>query len=96
MPAPLPSAARRPLWLTVSLAFIMYGSGVCALLYQTVWLREFRMVFGGAAPAAAAVLAVFMAGLGFGGGGLGGESRACVFRFGFTLDLRWPSRSRPC
>jgi len=87
MPAPLPSAARRPLWLTVALALIMYGSGVCALLYQTVWLREFRMVFGGAAPAAAAVLAVFMAGLGFGGWWFGRRVENVRFPFRFYARL---------
>lgn len=50
-----------------ALASILVLSGFCSLVYQTVWLREFRLVFGGAAPAAAAVMAVFMAGLGFGG-----------------------------
>ena len=51
----------------IALASILVLSGFCSLVYQTVWLREFRLVFGGAAPAAAAVMAVFMAGLGFGG-----------------------------
>jgi spermidine synthase len=46
---------------------ILFISGFCSLVYQTVWIREFRLVFGGAAPAAAAVLAIFMAGLGLGG-----------------------------
>lgn len=87
MPVLPPSAARRPLWLTVALAFIMYGSGVCALLYQTVWLREFRMVFGGAAPAAAAVLAVFMAGLGFGGWWFGRRVESVRFPFRFYARL---------
>src|SRR6185295_6893513 len=42
-------------------------SGTCALVYQTVWLREFRLIFGASTPASAAVLALFMGGLGFGG-----------------------------
>jgi spermidine synthase len=50
-----------------TLMVILFISGFCSLVYQTVWIREFRLVFGGAAPAAAAVLAVFMGGLGFGG-----------------------------
>lgn len=41
-------------------------SGFCALVYQMVWLREFRLLFGASTPATAAVLAVFMGGLGFG------------------------------
>ena len=37
-----------------------------ALIYQTVWLREFRLIFGCSTPASAAVLAIFMGGLGAG------------------------------
>ncbi|MCB1279760.1 fused MFS/spermidine synthase [Prosthecobacter sp.] len=62
------SATRSRAPLTrFALAVILLLSGFCSLVYQTVWLREFRLVFGGAAPAAAAVMAVFMGGLGFGG-----------------------------
>jgi predicted membrane-bound spermidine synthase len=39
---------------------------MCALVYQTAWLRELRLVFGASTPATAAVLAVFMGGLGYG------------------------------
>ncbi len=46
---------------------LLFGSGLCALVYQTVWLRELRLVFGASTPASAAVLAIFMGGLGFGG-----------------------------
>lgn len=41
-------------------------SGACGLVFQTTWLREFRLIFGGSTPATAAVLAVFMGGLGIG------------------------------
>ena len=61
------SIPSRPVWLHSALAAILFSSGLCALVYQTVWLREFRLIFGGAAPAAAAVMAVFMGGLGLGG-----------------------------
>jgi spermidine synthase len=50
-----------------ALPFLLFGSGFCALVYQTMWLRELRSVFGASTPATAAVLAVFMAGLGVGG-----------------------------
>jgi len=48
------------------LATLLALSGVSALIYQIAWLREFRLVFGGATPATAAVLAIFMGGLGVG------------------------------
>lgn len=63
----LSAAFSRAQLTRFALTLILFLSGFCSLIYQTVWLREFRLVFGGAAPAAAAVVAVFMAGLGFGG-----------------------------
>ena len=53
------------------LAGLLLLSGFSALTYQMVWLREFRLIFGGATPAAAAVLAVFMGWLGFGAAWVG-------------------------
>ncbi len=40
---------------------------MCGLVYQTVWLRAFRLIFGASTPSTAAVLAIFMGGLGVGG-----------------------------
>lgn len=73
----------------VALALILMLSGFCSLVYQTVWLREFRLVFGGAAPAAAAVMAVFMGGLGFGGKLFGSwvERVGRPFRFYARLEV---------
>jgi spermidine synthase len=48
-------------------ALLIFGSGFAALVYQTAWQREFRLVFGASTAASAAVLAVFLGGLGFGG-----------------------------
>ncbi len=48
------------------IAAFLCGSGMCALIYQVAWLRELRLVFGASTPASAAVLAVFMGGLGWG------------------------------
>lgn len=44
----------------------MLGSGFCALVYQTAWMRQFRLIFGASTLATAAVLAIFMGGLGLG------------------------------
>ena len=52
-------------------AFLLLLSGMCALVFQTAWLREFRLIFGASTPASAAVLAIFMGGLGLGNAILG-------------------------
>jgi spermidine synthase len=52
---------------TVSVALLLFGSGLCALVYEIAWLREFRLVYGASTAANAAVLAVFIGGLGAGG-----------------------------
>src|SRR5205085_10271122 len=48
-------------------ALILFGSGFCALIYQTTWLREFRLTFGASTAATASAPGVFMLGLGSGG-----------------------------
>src|SRR5262245_45448493 len=55
---------RTRTWLTATLLF---GSGFCALVYQVGWLRDFRLIFGSSTAASAAVLAIFVGGLGAGG-----------------------------
>lgn len=45
---------------------LLVGSGFCALVYQTVWFRDFRLILGASTPSTAAVLALFMGGLGAG------------------------------
>jgi spermidine synthase len=64
MPAPMSLSARKLLPL-------LFGSGMCALVYQIAWFREFRMIFGASTAATAAVLAIFTGGLGVGGVVLG-------------------------
>jgi len=49
-----------------SVALLLFGSGLCALVYQVAWQREFRLIFGASTAASAAVLAIFVAGLGAG------------------------------
>src|SRR5258706_1190424 len=48
-------------------ALLLFLSGLCALVYQVAWVRELRLVFGASTAASAAVLAIFMGGLGAGG-----------------------------
>ncbi|MGB6995762.1 MAG: fused MFS/spermidine synthase [Thermoanaerobaculia bacterium] len=48
-------------------SLFLFGSGFCALVYQMGWLRMLRLVFGSSTNATAAVLAIFMGGLGLGG-----------------------------
>lgn len=45
---------------------LLFGSGFCSLVYQVGWLRELRLVFGASTAASAAVLAIFIGGLGVG------------------------------
>lgn len=67
----LPSSQRLPF-----LAALLAMSGACALVYQMAWLREFRLVFGGATPATAAVLAIFMGAMGAGSALFGRRAEA--------------------
>ena len=76
----------RQTWKVASLLFF---SGLCALIYQTVWLRQFRMIFGASTYATGAVLAIFMAGLGIGSAILGkrADARERPLRFYAHLEL---------
>jgi spermidine synthase len=58
--------SAKPFPSTVAVTALLFWSGFCALVYQVAWQREFRMVFGASTAASAAVLAIFMAGLGGG------------------------------
>lgn len=42
------------------------ASGACALAYQSAWIRQLRLLFGASTAASAAVLGIFMGGLGLG------------------------------
>src|SRR6185436_5566460 len=64
---------RKP---TPLVAALLFGSGCCALVYQVAWLREFRLIFGASTAASAAVLAIFIGGLGAGGWLLGRRADA--------------------
>jgi spermidine synthase len=71
---------------TASLIFL---SGFCALVYQTVWMRELRLVFGASTLAGAAVLAIFMGGLGAGAVILGrrADAHSRPLRFYGLLEI---------
>ncbi len=75
----------NPRVFTVSL--LLFGSGLCALVYQTVWLREFRLIFGASTAATAAVLGIFMGGLGVGSLLLGGRAEKAKRPLAFYARL---------
>src|SRR4051794_16472934 len=68
-------------------ALLLFGSGFCALIYQTTWLREFRLVFGASTAATAAVIGVFMLGLGIGGILLGRKTENSANPLAFYAKL---------
>jgi len=52
--------------LRKALPFFAFASGSCALIYESLWMRSFGLIFGNTTHAVAAILAVFMGGLAFG------------------------------
>ena len=70
-------------------AALLLGSGFCALVYQTAWMRQFRLIFGASTLATAAVLAIFMGGLGLGSALLGrrADNHPNPLRFYGNLEL---------
>src|SRR5258707_7160390 len=52
---------------SAAVALLLFVSGACALVYEIAWFREFRLMFGASTAANAAVLAVFIGGVGAGG-----------------------------
>jgi spermidine synthase len=89
--AALKPAAVEPRPLSPALwaiAPLLFGSGFCALIYQIAWQREFRLIFGASTAASAAVVAVFMGGLGLGGWVIGprADRRANPLRFYAALE----------
>ena len=70
-----------------AVSLLLYGSGLCALVYQTVWLREFRLIFGASTAATAAVLGIFMGGLGVGSMLLGGRCEKAKRPLAFYANL---------
>ncbi len=64
-------AAEPPMPKVLAVSLLLVVSGTCSLLFQTAWFREFRLVFGASTYSSAAVLAIFMGGLGLGNALLG-------------------------
>ncbi|HYD82819.1 MAG TPA: hypothetical protein VEA63_02180, partial [Opitutus sp.] len=73
----LNSGSLRPRIVRPQLSLLFFVSGAVALVYETVWQRQFALVFGSAAPATAAVLAAYFAGLGAGSVAIGRWARRC-------------------
>jgi predicted membrane-bound spermidine synthase len=72
---------------TRPVAGLLFASGFCALVYQIGWLREFRLIFGASTAASAAVLAIFIGGLGLGGWLLGRRADADTRPLAFYAQL---------
>ena len=72
---------------TWPVACLLFASGFCALVYQIGWLREFRLIFGASTAASAAVLAIFIGGLGFGGWLLGRRADSHTRPLGLYAQL---------
>ena len=70
-------------------ATLIFGSGLSALLYQTTWLREFRLIFGNSTAASAAVLGIFMGGLGLGSALLGKRAESTRRPLAFYAKLEF-------
>lgn len=60
------SSARPPQAAARALPWLVALSGAAALIYESIWLRSFGLIFGGTTSAVAMVLAVFMGGLAIG------------------------------
>ncbi len=78
--------SQTRLW---SLTLLLFGSGLCALVYQIAWLREFRLIFGASTAASAAVLAIFMGGLGVGGVVFGRKVDRSARPLRYYATLEW-------
>ncbi|MBI1817136.1 MAG: fused MFS/spermidine synthase [Deltaproteobacteria bacterium] len=72
-----------------TVAALLFGSGFCALIYEVAWLRLLRLVFGASTAANAAVLAIFLGGLGFGGWWLGRRADAARNPLAFYARLEF-------
>ena len=63
---PAPSDERAAARVARALPLLVSLSGAAALVYESLWMRSFGLVFGGTTQSVAMVLAVFMGGLALG------------------------------
>ncbi|HEX2882330.1 MAG TPA: hypothetical protein VHO25_22575, partial [Polyangiaceae bacterium] len=68
-------------------ATLLFGSGFAALVYQTVWQRQFCLIFGASTGASAAVLGIFLGGLGIGAAWLGRRAERSAHPLQFYGNL---------
>jgi spermidine synthase len=71
------------------ISLLVFGSGFCALVYQMAWLRLLRLIFGASTPATAAVVAIFMGGIGAGSLILGPRADRQRSPLGFYSNLEF-------
>lgn len=62
----LPVATRVSRVDLVAIYVLFAAGGMAALIYEVIWMREFRLVFGSSSQSAAVVLAAFFTGLALG------------------------------
>ncbi|MBM4092087.1 MAG: hypothetical protein FJ276_22055, partial [Planctomycetes bacterium] len=67
MIAPHAVPHRASLGLLITAGGCIFATGLAALVYEVCWIRKASLAFGSATWALSAVLAVFFAGLAFGG-----------------------------
>src|SRR5512139_264833 len=63
MAAPIDAPPAR---VARAVPFLVALSGAAALVYESLWMRSFGLIFGGTTSAVAMVLAVFMGGMALG------------------------------
>jgi len=80
---------KAPTRMSPKVPALLFCSGLTALIYQTIWSRQFRLIFGSSTYATAAVLAIFMGGLGVGSLLLGkrADGKAKPLEFYGNLEL---------
>lgn len=77
----------RPRGAPPPLAVLVFASGAAGLVYQSLWMRSFGLVFGNTTDAVALVLATFMGGLALGSALSAGRSVATPLRAYALVEL---------